>query len=77
MVVVLAVILGGSWSGQASGGGGATHISTKSGLLQTLAQNKSDILMVAGGGGGFSLQASNIGGYGGGANGETRNWFWT
>ena len=35
-----------------SSGGGATHIATKSGLLSTLENSKSDILIVSGGGGG-------------------------
>lgn len=35
-----------------SGGGGATHIATKSGLLSTLENDKSSILIVSGGGGG-------------------------
>lgn len=33
-------------------GGGATHIATRSGLLYTLENYKSDVLIVAGGGGG-------------------------
>lgn len=35
-----------------AGGGGATHISTKSGLLSSLESYKDDILIVSGGGGG-------------------------
>ena len=57
-----------------SGGGGATHIALKSGLLGTLENDKSDILIVSGGGGGvyvdmnsypnFSLlTAGHAGGY--------------
>lgn len=36
-------------------GGGATHIATKSGLLSTLENSKSDILIVSGGGGGLGI----------------------
>ena len=36
----------------AAGGGGATHISTRTGLLSELENNKEDILIVAGGGAG-------------------------
>ena len=37
-----------------AGGGGATHIATKSGLLLTLENYKTDILIASGGGGGVS-----------------------
>ena len=50
-------------------GGGATHISTKSGLLSTLSSNLDTILVVSGGGGGTSYQNgpyTGIGGSGGG-----------
>ena len=45
------------WTGEncdlgSSGGGGATHIATKSGLLSTLENEKNSILIVSGGGGG-------------------------
>ncbi len=55
--------------GKAYGGGGATHIATKSGVLSSLSSYKSDILIIAGGGGGaayFSGEtatAGNAGGY--------------
>ena len=39
-----------------AGGGGATHIATRTGLLSTLSSYKSDILIVAGGGGGGNYQ---------------------
>ncbi len=49
-------------------GGGATHIATKSGTLNTLGNFKDSILIVAGGGGG---QGENgIGGSGGGTSGQ-------
>ena len=50
-------------------GGGATHIATKSGLLSTLENSKSNILIVAGGGGGANYcNGVNYasGGHGGG-----------
>ena len=50
-------------------GGGATHISTKSGLLSTLSSNLDTILVVSGGGGGTSYENgpyTGIGGSGGG-----------
>ena len=54
-----------------AGGGGATHIATKSGLLNTLENDKDKILIVAGGGGGMGYYSSNSrsgsgGGYKGG-----------
>lgn len=42
-----------------SSGGGATHIATKSGLLSTLSDSVSSILIVSGGGGGGYYQAYN------------------
>jgi hypothetical protein len=58
------------------GGGGATHIATASGTLETLSGNQSSVLIVGGGGGGaggsnsasWSSYATN-GGYGGGTSG--------
>ncbi|MCR4581001.1 MAG: InlB B-repeat-containing protein, partial [Bacilli bacterium] len=47
-----------------SGGGGATHIAKASGQLYDLNENRSSVLIVAGGGGGSG--ASGIGGSGGG-----------
>ncbi|MBQ4358758.1 MAG: hypothetical protein II767_00720 [Proteobacteria bacterium] len=47
-------------------GGVATHIATKSGLLETLESSKSNVLIVAGGAGGAGWDGQ--GGYGGGAN---------
>ena len=51
-----------------SSGGGATHIALKSGLLNTLENYKSDILIVSGGGGGsyYGTGDDNKGGDGGG-----------
>ncbi len=43
-------------------GGGATHIATKSGLLLSLENYISDILIVSGGGGGAERQAAGSGG---------------
>ena len=57
---------GGSTNGQDcctryfGSGGGATHIATKSGLLSTLENYKSNILIVSGGGGG-SYYGTNVG----------------
>ena len=60
-----------------SGGGGATHIATQSGLLSTLENKKESILIVSGGGGaGFAHQYSSlntIGGSGGGYKGSGTN----
>ena len=50
-------------------GGGATHISTKPGLLSELENSKSDILIVAGGGGGSFSNAWNSYGPGGSGGG--------
>ena len=58
-----------------SGGGGATHIATKAGLLRDLSKYKDSVLIVAGGGGGTSIntlsnrediQGGSGGGYVGG-----------
>ena len=48
-----------------SGGGGATHIATRSGQLSALKSYQSSVILVAGGGGGGQAGA---GGYGGGGN---------
>ena len=48
--------LGLSGYASANGGGGATHIATKSGLLSSLENFKDSILIVSGGGGGFTYQ---------------------
>ena len=55
----------GSQSG--AGGGGATHIATATGTLETLRTQQSSILIVAGGGGGTGVEG--IGGVGGGTTG--------
>ena len=55
----------GSQSG--AGGGGATHIATATGTLETLRTHQSSILIVAGGGGGTGVEG--IGGVGGGTTG--------
>lgn len=55
-----------------AGGGGATHIAKRTGLLYTLSSNLNDILIVAGGGGGIGVYNGNvfsIPGYGGGYSG--------
>ena len=46
-----------------SGGGGATHIATKSGLLSSLENSKDSILIVAGGGGGVYVDLKNYPNY--------------
>ena len=52
------------------GGGGATHIATKSGLLSTLSNSVTDILIVAAGGGGSGgVNPAGYGGSGGGVKG--------
>lgn len=51
-----------------AGGGGATHIATRTGLLSDLETNKGSILLVAGGGGGAGC-TDTYGGYGGGTQG--------
>ena len=50
-----------------AGGGGATHIATATGTLETLRTQQSSILIVAGGGGGTGVEG--IGGVGGGTTG--------
>lgn len=54
-------------------GGGATHIASVTGLLSKLSQNKNDIYMVAGAGGGSATDGrtsgTQNGGYGGGSKG--------
>ena len=54
-------------------GGGATHIASVTGLLSELSQNKNDIYMVAGAGGGSATfgntSGTQYGGYGGGSKG--------
>ena len=62
--------LAGTVTGAGYGGGGATHIATKSGLLKSLNSSLSSILIVSGGGGGNS-EASNLGGSGGGTTGNS------
>ena len=54
------------------GGGGATHIATKTGLLSTLENYKTNILIVSGGGGGHYIDdvSGNAGGYIGGSSSE-------
>ncbi len=66
-----------------TGGGGATHIALKSGVLSSLENNKESILIVAGGGGGAgwhwngSGRNPNKGGSGGGYKGVNGigNWY--
>ena len=64
-----------TYSVASTGGGGATHIALKSGLLSTLENNKYEILIVSGGGGGTSYQSdingpyTGNGGHGGGFKG--------
>ena len=61
------------WDNSAhAGGGGATHIATKQGLLKELSNSKDSVLIVAGGGGGagthvYLTSYSGDGGSGGGA----------
>ena len=55
-----------------SGGGGATHMAYKSGLLQTLKNNKDKIIIVSGGGGaGFNHSRDDLSTIGGSAGGYT------
>ena len=62
---------GGGYAGNSGGpGGGATHIATRSGLLSSLSSYRSDILIVAGGGGGRDT-GTHIDGSGGGYIGST------
>ena len=58
-------------SGGRFSGGGATHIANRSGILSSLANYKSDILIVAaGGGGGKTSEITRYGGAGGGLTGS-------
>ncbi len=57
-----------------TGGGGATHIATATGVLSSLSSNQSAVLIVAGGGGGSAYESSTAigtGGAGGGLTGAT------
>ena len=61
-----------------SGGGGATHIAFRDGVLSDLKAYKEDVIIVAGGGGGNGCHLGatdsvngGVGGYGGGASGGT------
>ncbi len=54
-----------NYNNLALGGGGATHIATKSGLLKELSEDIPSILIVSGGGGGVS-EEKNAGGSAGG-----------
>ena len=60
---------GGSGKGtsdyKAAGGGGATHIAVKSGLLSSFETSLQDVLIVAGGGGGAGYYTGNYYGHGG------------
>ena len=60
---------GGYGYGMMGGGGGATHISTRTGVLSSLASYKQDIIIVAGGGGGGDpwTTAGSGGGFKGGS----------
>ena len=63
---------GGNANYSAGTGGGATHIATKTGLLSSLSSSLSSILIVSGGGGGTGVfNANEIGGSGGGIQGNT------
>jgi hypothetical protein len=55
--------------GSGSGGGGGTHIATSTGVLSSLANNKTSVLIVAGGGGGSGYYTTTSGGNGGGVMG--------
>ncbi|MBQ9243652.1 MAG: hypothetical protein IJ165_10615 [Proteobacteria bacterium] len=55
-----------------AGGGGATHIAVKDGLLKNFSSTyKSEVFIIAGGGGGGAENGSSAGGYGGGTSGGT------
>ena len=58
-------------NGTGGSGGGATHIAKVDGLLSTLSASTSNILLVAGAGGGAANYSGYIGGAGGGTNGTT------
>ena len=57
--------------GSGGSGGGATHIAKVEGLLSTLSNSTSDILLVAGAGGGSANYRGYTGGAGGGTTGVT------
>ena len=57
------------YGGYVSGGGGATHIATASGVLSALASNKTSVLIVAGGGGGATNHSGDSTSYSGGSGG--------
>lgn len=52
------------------GGGGATHIAYRTGILTSLSSDRGNILIVAGGGGGSSSNGLAYGGSGGGISGS-------
>ena len=56
---------------RSAGGGGATHIATKSGILSSLENSKNQIILVSGGGGGSNASEyyNKIAGTGGGISG--------
>ena len=55
-----------------AGGGGATHVAVKDGLLKNFSSTyKSEVYIVAGGGGGGATNGNSTGGYGGGTSGGT------
>ena len=62
--------IGNTGYASANGGGGATHISTISGVLSTLEKSKNSILIVSGGGGGYSSACVALGGSAGGFKSE-------
>ena len=62
---------GNSYIHNGAGGGGATHLSLKSGLLKALNNSKESVLMVsAGGGGGGGHEGQDAGGAAGGLSGS-------
>ena len=56
-----------STSSYRTGGGGATHVATASGVLRNLNSNRNSVLIVAGGGGGNLNISGNAAGAGGGS----------
>jgi hypothetical protein len=56
-----------SSSSYRTGGGGATHVATASGVLRNLNSNRNSVLIVAGGGGGNLNISGNAAGAGGGS----------
>ena len=58
---------------RAGGGGGATHIATKEGILSAMSTNTQDILIIAGGGGGAAYYDGSYYGFGGDAGGVQGN----